>query len=128
MKSLCVGLVCLLLTCPAFAADASFDSALASAKENLKKPGGEDYDNAIGKGFGEKHAGTMVRCTESATEADFDSFDLVMRIAEDGKVEKALVGPETKVAACLLASVGSDVYPKPPEPGYWVHVNIVIKE
>lgn len=128
MKTVLAILTCLFLACLPVVAEEKFDNALAAAKENAKKPGGKEYEEAVGLAFAEKHVNTMVRCTKSATEADLAEFDLMMRIAKDGTVGQALVRPETKVASCLLESVRGDSYPVPPEPDYWVQVHMDIRE
>jgi len=65
MKTVIAIVICMLLACSMVGADAVFDSALASAKKNVTKPGGKEYDEAVGEAFAEKHVNTMVRCTES---------------------------------------------------------------
>ena len=128
MKTMLAILTHLLLACSPAGADDKFENALASAKENFEKPGGQEYEEAVATVFAEKHVNTMVRCTQFVTGADLANFDLVMRIANDGTVEQALARPETKVAGCLLESLRRDTYPTPPEPGYWVHLHMSIRE
>jgi len=69
----------------------------------------------------------MVDCTKGAADDDLATFDLVVQVAADGKVENAMVEPATKVALCLRDQMPRSGYPKPPAPRWWVFVNMKIK-
>lgn len=104
------------------------EQALAASKENAKTGEGAAYDTAVGRAFIEKHANTMTRCTDSAAVSDLQTFDLLMNIREDGRIDEALVRPETKVSLCVREAVRDDTFPAPPGAAYWVHVHMVMTD
>lgn len=104
----------------------AFDSALKAEHANVATPAGEVFDKEIGKQFSERHTDTMNRCTQNVTDADLAGFDLLMKLGADGKVQEALIRPETKVATCLQKSVTNDAYKKPPRDGYWVRIGVTL--
>ncbi|MDP9194733.1 MAG: hypothetical protein M3P06_23805 [Acidobacteriota bacterium] len=126
LTSAATGLCVLLLTLPVLADQ--FDDALAAAKANAKTSEGANYDTTFGRAFAEKHAGTMVRCTQEVPVAGLANFDLLVNVDGAGVVDQVLVRPTTEVARCLQAAVQKDTYPEPPEPKYWVHVAMSITE
>lgn len=108
------------------APDEEFSAGLREALANVKTPAGAKYDGVFGKSFAEKHQKTMVRCTTGLPAQDLASFEIVARVASDGKLERLLVEPRTKVAECLQKAMAGDAYPAPPQPHYWVHVSMRI--
>jgi hypothetical protein len=110
------------------ASDTEFAAAMGEALENVKTPAGAKYDETFGRRFAEKHQKTMVRCTKGRPAKDMGSFDVLARVASDGKLEGLLAQPLTKVAACLLLAMVSDAYPAPPGPHYWVHLHMSISD
>ncbi len=105
----------------------AFDDALKTAQANAATPDGKTFDDEIGRQFGERHADTMVRCTHDVPESELASFELLLKLAADGKVQEGLVRPETKVATCLRKTVVNDTFKKPPRAGYWVRIEMSMK-
>jgi len=105
-----------------------FDLVRQIADDNTTTPVGAAYDRRHGEYFGRRRASTMKRCIESFSDADTRDFDMLIRVAANGKPATILLNPETNVARCLRDSVRGDEYPKPPRPGYWVHVVMSIRE
>jgi hypothetical protein len=101
-----------------------FDDALKSAQVNASTPDGKAFDADIGKQFGEHHGDTMVRCTHDVPESELASFELLLKLAADGKVQEGLVRPETKIATCLQKTVVNDTFQKPQRAGYWVRIKM----
>jgi hypothetical protein len=104
-----------------------FDVASKMEQVNVATPEGRAFDAAFGKQFSEKHVNTMVRCTMSVTDTDLASFDLLVKLAVDGKVQETLVRPATKVATCLQEAVAKDTFKAPAHSGYWVRVEMSLK-
>lgn len=105
-----------------------FAVALREARGNVKTPVGAKYDEAFGKSFAEKHSATMSQCTKGRAPKEIGSFDVVARVASDGKLEVVLAEPRSKVSECLRTGMAGDEYPAPPRPHYWVHVHMAIRE
>jgi hypothetical protein len=108
--------------------DTEFAAAMREALENVKTPAGAKYDDAFGRSFADKHQKTMVRCTAGRPAKDLGGFDILARVASDGKLEGLLAQPLTKVAACLLPAMVGDAYPPPPKPHHWVHIRMSISD
>ncbi len=106
--------------------DGGFTAALNAAHENQRTPEGARYDEEFGTSFAQKHRGSLESCTAGLPRADLARFDLVARVARDGKLEVIRVEPATPVARCLEAKMTDDVYPPPPRAAYWVHVAVSI--
>jgi len=106
---------------------ASFDAALSSALGNVATPKGRLFDDELARQFQDRHEDALVRCREGIKESDLVSFDLLMKLAADGKGQAVLVRPDTPVSACLRSAVRNDVYKKPPRPAYWVRVAMSFK-
>src|SRR5206468_10180166 len=105
-----------------------FDLIRQIADDNTKTPTGAAYDREHGKYLGQHHASTMKHCIDSQADADTRDFDLLIRVAANGKPATILLEPETNVGRCLRDSVRGDEYAKPPRAGYWVHVAMSIRE
>ena len=46
-------------------------------------------------------------------------FDLVLKLSVEGRIEEALVRPETKLAVCFREETKPEKYPPPPSAGFW---------
>lgn len=102
-------------------------AARAAVKANLRTEEGCKYDAVISAEFQQSYAPTMGRCAQSATEKDLANFELLIRVAGNGKVDKVLFDPGTKIATCLAKEVAKNGFSTPPKPMYWVHVEMKIE-
>ena len=112
---------------PAAEPASDFDAAVTEAKNNTKSPEGAEYDQVFGKSFAEKHKKTLVLCVEGLKGKDLDPFDIVARVAPNGRLESLGTRPQTKVATCLARRMKDDSYPPPPKPRWWVHIRMTIR-
>jgi len=53
-------------------------------------------------------------------------FDILVRVAASGRVEKILSRPKTKMSECLVKAMQDDTFPLPPVPDYWWHLHMTI--
>jgi hypothetical protein len=53
-------------------------------------------------------------------------FDVLVRVAANGRAEKILSRPKTKISECLVKAMNDDSFPIPPTPGYWWHLHMVL--
>ena len=104
--------------------DIELSTALRAALENLKTPAGAQYDQAFSRSFADRHQPAMSRCIGGLAAKDIAPFDILARVASDGKLETVLVAPLTNVAECLRREMARDGYPAPPRPHYWVRVSM----
>ncbi len=50
-----------------------------------------------------------------------------MRVGENGKSEEVLFGPETALARCVAPDFQDATYPRPPQPSWWVKIEVRLK-
>ena len=70
-----------------------FDLIRQIADDNTKTPVGAAHDRRHGEYFGRRHASTMKRCIESFSDADTRDFDMLIRVAANGKPATILLNP-----------------------------------
>jgi hypothetical protein len=84
--------------------------------------GEEFFDGAFSKAFDAPYRGRRSECMKQTGDAGQAGFDRLLKRARDGRVEVALVKPESPLAACCRNRAKKDVFPAPPSPGFWVPV------
>ena len=119
--------VCLLTAMVVPVAATTYEAALIEAKMNVKTAEGTKYDAEFGRQFGKRYLDTMARCTKDADGKDVAPFDLLVRLAKDGSAEEVIVHPESKVGTCLGREVRTGKFLEPPQPSYWVRVEMTVK-
>jgi hypothetical protein len=105
----------------------AFDAALAEAQRNAQRPGGEAFEGAVGKEFGRVHGRKLSACAKQVKKPDLRDFDVLVKLSLNGRVEEALVRPETNLAACLRDQVKGTDLPAPESAGYWVRIGLKLK-
>jgi hypothetical protein len=108
----------------AAAADKSFDQRVEEAAQNLESEAGRKYGAAFSKEFGAQYAPRLSECGKKTGDPAPKDFDMLLKLAGDGRVEKALVKPETKMATCFRDLTKQTQYPAPPSAGYWHLVGV----
>lgn len=116
------------LACICSAADKKqLENALAAVNANLGTPAGKQYDDAMGKEFPEKYWSKVRDCKQSMPVGTaIDPFDMFLKLAGDGKVQEALVHPETRFAECTRAALLTGQFSNPPHDGYWINIHLQI--
>ena len=113
-----------LLTRAVGAEPSAFDAALAESQSNAARPGGEAFEEAVGKEFGVTHGPKVSVCAKQVKKPDLSDFDLLVKLSLEGRVEAALVRPETNLAVCLRDQMKGASLPAPVSAGYWVHIGL----
>jgi hypothetical protein len=100
-------------------------AALDAVNANLKAAGGKQYDDAIGKEFSEKYLAGIKQCKQSAPS--LEPFDTFLKLDADGKVQEALVYPETQLANCARTTLLAGKFTRPPHNDYWINIHMQFK-
>jgi hypothetical protein len=123
----CVAMLVLAATVFCQAADKrKLADALSAVEANLKSAEGKKYDESAGKEFSEKFLGSLRQCRQTADGSD-GPFDLLLKLDGGGKVQEALVYPETPLANCERAAMASAQFSPPPHQYYWINIHIQLK-
>jgi hypothetical protein len=49
---------------------------------------------------------------------------MVLQVGQNGAVEQIMVSKMSRMSSCMVAKVGSGVFPVPPKPDYWVKISL----
>jgi hypothetical protein len=110
---------------PVAAEDETFDQRLREASQNRISEAGRKYGEAFSKEFGAQYAPRLSACLKrTGGPAPDKDFQMLLKLAGDGQVEKAMVRPETKITACFRDLTKPTRYPAPPAAGYWYVVDM----
>jgi hypothetical protein len=101
--------------------------ARSEAEANVKSPAGKRYEGSLIGKVDEWLRPAVEKCATQAAQEELISFDALIRVGADGKAEEVVFGPETAVAKCVAPTFQDQTYPKPPEPSWWVKVQVRIK-
>lgn len=130
MKSalgICTLMVCLLNAALVRAADRKqLSAALAAVEANLKTSAGKLYDQQLGT-IVQQHAAAIKECKQSAANSPSNPFDVFLKLKGDGRVDDALVYPETALAICTRNALSEGKYSPPPHADYWVNIHLQLK-
>ena len=121
--------VSLSLASMCFAADKKeLAAALAAVEANLKTSAGKQYDELIGKEFPEKYLASVKQCKQSLPPGvSIDSFDMFLKLNTAGKVQEALVYPESQFAGCTRTALLAGKFSNPPHDDYWINIHMQFK-
>ena len=103
-----------------------FDLIQLIASDQSHTPLGKKYDDACAVYFAQHHAKGIDSCWGSLPNPDLSPFDVLVRVAASGSVEKILSRPKTKMSECLVKAMQDDTFPIPPAPDYWWHLHMVL--
>jgi hypothetical protein len=121
--------VLLLLGSICLAADKKqLEAAVAAVDANLKTAAGKQYDDRLGKEFPDKYWSSVKQCKESLPAGtNLKPFDLFLKLNAEGKVQVALVYPETAFANCTRAALLTGKFSDPPHDDYWINIHLELK-
>ncbi len=107
------------------AEESDFVARLNEAREAVFSGAGKEfYDGAFSKAFYAQYPGRLSECMKRTGDTEQTGFDMLLKLAGDGRVEVALVKPQSPVATCYQELVKKDIFPAPPSSGFWVPVSI----
>lgn len=101
--------------------------ARQEAESNAKSPAGKRYEGVLVSKLEDWLRPALDRCVKTVPKEELISFDGLVRVSAEGKAEEILFAPETAVARCVAPEFGSAKYPSPPEPSWWVKIEVRLK-
>jgi hypothetical protein len=96
------------------------------ASDQSHTPLGKKYDDACTVYFVQRHGKGIDYCLGSVPNPDLSPFDVLVRVAVNGSVEKILSWPKTQMSECLVKAMQDDTFPIPPTPDYWWHLHMTL--
>lgn len=101
--------------------------AREAAEQNAKTPAGKRYEGVLVSRAEEWLRPALERCSATAPREELISFDAFVRVGVGGRVEEVVFAPETAVARCVAPEFRSAKYPSPPQPSWWVKIQVRLK-
>jgi len=101
--------------------------ARSEAESNAKTPAGKRYEGVLVGKIEDWLRPSLQRCAKDESKDELISFDALVRVGADGKAEEILFRPETAVARCVAPDFRDASYPRPPQPSWWVNVEVRLK-
>ena len=101
--------------------------ARSEAESNAKTPTGKRYEGVLVGKIEDWLRPSLQRCAKDEAREELVSFDALVRVGAEGKAEEILFRPETAVARCVAPDFGDATYPRPPQPSWWVNVEVRLK-
>ena len=101
--------------------------AREAAEENSKTPAGRRYQSALDSSLDKWLRATIERCVKGVPKEQALSFDAYVEVGGKGEAEDVLFEPETDVTRCAEPDFRGAKYPSPPEPSWWVRIEIQLK-
>jgi len=95
-------------------------TARSASQTNMDTPEGSRYFQQIVMEFKQKNAANFRDCAQPLGHELGGSFDLFLKIANDGEVQQVIAWPETKLSTCVVPKLLSGSLTPPPAPAYWV--------
>ncbi len=101
--------------------------AREAAEENAKTPAGRRYQTALDSSLDKWLRTTLERCVKGITKEQALSFNAYVEVGGKGEAEDVLFEPETDVSGCAEPDFRGARYPSPPEPSWWVRIEVQLK-
>jgi len=101
--------------------------AREEAEENAKTPVGRRYQSALESSLDRWLRASIERCGKGVSKDQAISFNVYVQVGEKGKADDVLFEPETDVSRCAAPDFRDATYPSPPQPGWWVKVEVSLK-
>ena len=101
--------------------------ARQEAESNVRNPAGRAYEGVVIGRVDEWLRPALERCVKEAPAEERISFDVFVRVGAEGKAEEVLLAPETAVARCVAPEFRTAKYPLPPQPSWWVKIEVRLK-
>lgn len=123
-RALALAAAALALAGPPLRAD-RFEDSLKLAKAAAATPAGRELEQRVAARFDEKKLrDALVTCAESARPEDAVPFTVLLELGPEGRASQVLLRPPVPVAVCLRWAIRESVFPRAPNPGYWVMVDV----
>lgn len=123
-----VAVMMLSASMPVLASSDLFDRGVSAAAINAQTFEGEAYEQNFGRYFVKFHSDLMQRCVKSFNTGARDGFRVVIKMSKTGKIIESAGRPESEIAGCFIDELKRDVFPLPPKAGYWLDLNVGIRQ
>ena len=113
----------------AYAADKKqLADAVAAVDANLKSTAGKHYDETVGNEFPARFQSSVKQCKQSLPAGSTATpFDMFLKLDAKGKIQEALVDPETALAICTQTALLAGSFSPPPRGDYWINIHMEFK-
>lgn len=101
--------------------------AREAAEENAKTPAGRRYDSALDSSLDKWLRQSLERCVKGIKKDQAVSFNAYVQVGQKGDAEDVLFEPETDVSRCAEPDFRGAKYPSPPQPSWWVKIEVQLK-
>ncbi|MDQ2978147.1 MAG: hypothetical protein M3R62_02930 [Acidobacteriota bacterium] len=101
--------------------------ARQEAESNVRTPAGRAYEGVVIARAEEWLRPALERCVKHAPAEERVAFEVFVRVGAGGKAEQVVFAPETEVARCVAPDFQSAKYPSPPQPSWWVKIEVRLK-
>ena len=101
--------------------------AREAAEENAKTPAGRRYESALESSLDSWLRKSLERCVKGISRSQAVPFNAFVQVGEKGEAEDVLFDPETDVSRCAAPDFRGAKYPSPPQPSWWVRVEVLLK-
>lgn len=101
--------------------------AREAAESNAKTPAGKRYETALEARLDTWLKKALERCVRGVSKDELVSFDALVRIGGSGEAEEVVFGRETAVSRCVEQDLRAEKYPTPPQPSWWVDIEVRLK-
>jgi hypothetical protein len=101
--------------------------AREAAESNANTPAGRRFESALESSLDAWLKRSIERCGKGVSPEDAVSFEVFVRIGEEGEAEEVVLSPETAVGRCAERDFRDAKYPHPPKPAWWVRIPIELR-
>lgn len=101
--------------------------AREAAEENAKTPAGRRYDSALDSSLDKWLRQSLERCVKGIKKDQAVSFNAYVQVGEKGDARDVIFEPETDVSRCAAPDFQGAKYPSPPQPSWWVKIEVQLK-
>jgi hypothetical protein len=109
------------------AAEDPVAAAESAAEAAAATPEGKKYEDQVGTAFGRDQGKSIQACAREVKRPDLSDFHVFVRVNAAGRVEQALVKPNTNLAACLQGKLRAWKVAAPPHADQWVSVHVKLQ-
>jgi hypothetical protein len=124
-----IGLAVILMGAAATGEEKKPDAGAArvAAQENAKTPAGKRYETALEAALESWLRKALERCIRGREKSELSDFEAFVRVGGAGEAEEVVFGAETAVARCVLQDFRDAKYPRPPQPSWWIKVEVQLR-
>jgi hypothetical protein len=107
------------------ASEEDFATRLKQADLNIQaEPAHGFVHGPFSKHFYQQYPGWLSQCLKETGGGEATPFEIVMKLAADGRAETVLARPQTALASCFVKLVKARKFPAPPSAHFWLPVEI----